>query len=146
MFTVVLDACVLVPPTLCDTLLRLAEAEGFGLRWSPEILAEVERTLVKLGVKTEAAERRVVAMRDAFPTAEVRGSSTLAPRMTNEPGDHHVLAAAVLAGSNTIITANLKHFTPDMLRQWEVEAVHPDDFLLNQLDLAPSLVQTTIER
>lgn len=34
MFTVVLDACTLVPITLCDTLLRIAETGSFGVRWS----------------------------------------------------------------------------------------------------------------
>lgn len=33
MFTVVLDACTLVPITLCDTLLRIAETGSFGVRW-----------------------------------------------------------------------------------------------------------------
>lgn len=38
MFTVVLDACTLVPITLCDTLLRIAETGSFGVRWSATIL------------------------------------------------------------------------------------------------------------
>ena len=59
MFTVVLDACTLVPITLCDTLLRIAETGSFGVRWSATILDEVERTMVgKLGVSAEAAARR----------------------------------------------------------------------------------------
>jgi len=42
----VLDACVLVPMPLADTLLRLAEPPAlFDARWSDEILNEVTRTL-----------------------------------------------------------------------------------------------------
>ena len=39
-----------------------------------------------------------------------------------------------------IITHNLKDFPEDALRPYATDAVHPDDFLLDQLDLYP--VQT----
>lgn len=43
-YAVVLDACVLVPMSLCDTLLRLAEEPAmYRPLWSDEILAEVSR-------------------------------------------------------------------------------------------------------
>lgn len=44
-FVVVLDACVLVPHPLVDTLLRAADAGLDEPRWSADILVEVERTL-----------------------------------------------------------------------------------------------------
>jgi PIN domain len=46
-FGVVLDACVLIPATLRDTLLRAAEKGMYRLHWSDEILDEVRRNLVK---------------------------------------------------------------------------------------------------
>ena len=47
----VLDACVLVNFSLCDTLLRLAEPPRlFEPKWSEEIIRETTRTLeLKLG-------------------------------------------------------------------------------------------------
>jgi len=36
------------------------------------------------------------------------------------------------------VTANLKDFPDDQLRGHGIEARHPDDFLLDQLDLFPS--------
>jgi hypothetical protein len=43
---VVLDACVLANFSLCDTLLRLAEAPRlFEPKWSEEIIRETTRTL-----------------------------------------------------------------------------------------------------
>jgi len=40
-----LDSCVLVNFSLCDTLLRMAEPpQLYGPRWSEEILAETLRT------------------------------------------------------------------------------------------------------
>ena len=44
---VVLDACVLIPATLRDTLLRAAEQGMYRLHWSNQILEEVRRNLIK---------------------------------------------------------------------------------------------------
>jgi hypothetical protein len=42
----VLDACVLYPPSLRDFLLTLASLDAFEVRWSEEILREVERNVI----------------------------------------------------------------------------------------------------
>jgi hypothetical protein len=47
-YSVVLDACVLAPMPLCDTLLRLAEEPGlYRPLWGEEILREVSDTILK---------------------------------------------------------------------------------------------------
>jgi len=74
-FCVVVDACVLLPMPLCDTLLRAAEDPSFfRIVWSEEILNEVRRGLVseKFGYSTEQAERRIQAMRATFTFVEFR--------------------------------------------------------------------------
>src|SRR5690606_36841418 len=43
--------------------------------------------------------------------------------------------AAVRAGVGTIVTANLKDFDAQALAPYDIEALHPDEFLLDQLDL-----------
>lgn len=77
MFTVVLDTCVLVPPTLADTTLRIAESGTFGVRWSAEILDELDRTMARLGATDPQRGHRVAEMRRAFPHAEVRNYDDL---------------------------------------------------------------------
>jgi hypothetical protein len=63
-----LDACVLAPMPLADTLLRCAQHRLFLPLWSDLILAEVERTLLRDFQRTpEQATRRIAAMRAAFP-------------------------------------------------------------------------------
>jgi len=48
-YIAVLDACVLAPMPVADTLLRLAERAYFTPKWSGEILSETKSTLEKFG-------------------------------------------------------------------------------------------------
>jgi predicted nucleic acid-binding protein len=137
-FPAFLDACVLVPIRLADLLLRLAEAGTYRLLWSGQVLDEVERNLPKLGVPEANARRRVTLMRQTFPDALVTGYESLIESMTNHPKDRHVLAAAVRGDAAVIVTANIKDFPSDALKPYDIDAVHPDDFLLDQLDLYPA--------
>ena len=110
-FKVVLDANVLFPFTLRDTLLRAAQAGLFQVYWSDEILDEAARNLVARGrITAEQAERLTTAIRGAFPEAVVTGHEPLIAAMPNEPKDRHVVAVAVKAGAQVIVTSNLRDF------------------------------------
>lgn len=133
-FIVVLDANVLFPFTLRDTLLRAASYEFFQMRWSADILDEMQRNLVdeqKMNLTQAKALRR--QMETVFPDAEVNDYQALIPGMKNDEKDRHVVAAAVKAGAQVIVTINLKdfHHLPEGL-----EAQSPDDFLSNLFDLS----------
>jgi hypothetical protein len=62
-FSAVLDANVLYPFSLRDTLLRLAELELFTALWSTRILEEMRRNLVEHRITAEQADRIEEAMR-----------------------------------------------------------------------------------
>jgi hypothetical protein len=82
----VLDACSLAPMPIVDTLLRLAETQTFYIpKWSPHILAELSRTLLKFGFTKRQTDRRIRTMTHAFPDALVREYEELIPPMTNDP-------------------------------------------------------------
>lgn len=145
MFTVVVDACVLVPATLNDTFLSLAAERSYGLRWNSEILDEVERTIIALGVRPALARRRRHLMEEAFPFAMVDDWERFVPALTNDPKDRHVLATAIAGRVDTIVTFNEKDFPEESVAPWNVEIVHPDQFLLNQLDLAPRAIHRALK-
>ncbi len=146
-FGVVLDACVLIPMPLCDTLLRAAGANLFRLTWSEEILEEVRENLIEHGLTDEtSAQKRISTMRQVFPEASVGGFHGLLDSMTVEPKDRHVLAAAVAAGAQVIVTYNLRHFPEQALGPYNVEAQSPDDFLLHLYDLAPATMIDILRR
>lgn len=64
MLTAVLDANVLLPAPLRDTLLRAAEAGLFGPQWTSAIVEEVERNLArKWRLSDERAARLVTIVR-----------------------------------------------------------------------------------
>src|SRR6266852_2728301 len=99
-FGVILDACVLYPMYLRDTLLRTAEAGLYRAQWSADILDEVSRNIVASGRATrERADHLLLVMRAAFPEAEVTGHHPLIGSMLNDPKDRHVTAAAVVCGA-----------------------------------------------
>jgi hypothetical protein len=71
-FIVVVDANVLFPLTLRDTVLRAAAAGFYQLRWSKEILDEMEHNLVSTGtVPADKAARLRTTMERFFPEAMV---------------------------------------------------------------------------
>jgi predicted nucleic acid-binding protein len=144
----VLDTNVLYPFSLRDTLLRLAELELYTPLWSTRILEEMTRNLVEHRLTEEQASRIEEAMRAAFEEAEVDPDEIerLEPAMTNNEKDRHVLAAAVAADSELIVTLNLGDFPPEACEPFGVEAIHPDDFLLDLHDLDPEAALAALEQ
>lgn len=145
-YAVVLDACVLHPAHLRDTLLRLSERELFQPLWSAAILEELERSLTKRKVPPRSARRLVETMESAFESAMVRGYEPLVDSMTCAPRDRHVLAAAVHGDAGAIVTFNVRDFPRGSLDPHSIDVIHPDDFLLDALDLAPSTVIEELRR
>jgi hypothetical protein len=57
-WTACLDACVLVPMGLCDSLLSIARTGIYRPIWSDEILAEVRRNLPQAEAADVVASQR----------------------------------------------------------------------------------------
>jgi predicted nucleic acid-binding protein len=127
----VLDANVLWPQYLRDVLIRAAGFDLYRAVWTERILDEVRRSVVRRGrVPPEQIERTLQFMRERCAQFMVDGYEDLIPVMTNHDKDRHVLAAAVYAGADTIVTNNLKDFPPQSREQYGIELHTPDDFLL----------------
>lgn len=104
---VVLDACVLYPPSLRDLLLTLASLDAFDVRWSDEILDELRRNVLAdcPGIDPDRFVMHTIgAMRAAFPEAQVTGFEPWIEQLDNHPKDRHVAAAALAAEAEAIIT------------------------------------------
>jgi predicted nucleic acid-binding protein len=142
-FKVVLDACVLYPFTVRDVLLQAAANSFYQAYWSEMILDEALRNLVADGrMSEENAARLVATMRRAFPEAQVTDYENLIPSMRNHEKDRHVVAAAVKAGAQVIVTSNTKDFY-DLPSGIEIQT--PDEFLSNLFDLDRPRMMVVLE-
>lgn len=144
-FPAVLDSCVLFPMPLRDTLLRAAEQGLYRVHWSQKILDDATRNLIAQGRMTpEKALRFETLMAAAFPEALIAPPDSLIAAMTNDPGDRHVLAAAIAANAQVIVTSNVRHFPIEALTPWHVGAQEPDIFLTHLFDLDPDIMGEVI--
>ena len=71
-YTAVLDACVLVPIALADTLLRVAERGMYRPLWSSRILLEAQTAIEEIHPGIDV-DKRFASMREAFGDAMVTG-------------------------------------------------------------------------
>lgn len=146
-FVVVYDACVLYPAPLRDLLVRLASKGVVRARWSEIILDECFRNVLEQrpDLKPEMLRRTRELMTKAVADSIVTGFEGLVNGLSlPDPDDRHVLAAAIRAGAQTIVTFNLKDFPAATLTPYGIEAQHPDDFVLDTIDLAPGTVTQVI--
>jgi predicted nucleic acid-binding protein len=137
-FTVVYDACVLFPVALRDLFIRLGQTGLFRPKWSERILQEfaeaVRHQYPDIGARLE---RQLDLMREALRDAEVVGYAQLIPAVPAlpDPNDAHVVAAAMEARAEVIVTFNLGDFPTDVLAPLKMEAQHPDTFVRHLIDL-----------
>jgi len=80
----------------------------------------------------------------AFPEAMIAGFEHMLPQLENKEKDRHVLAAAIQGGLSLIVTFNLKDFQDGALKRWNVQAVHPQDYLLTLYSMNPGVVLTKV--
>jgi len=136
-FTVLLDANVIAGALPRNILLSLAEAGLFRPRWSAQILNEFEAYFTRQFNDQPAAARQRQRIEEAFPEAEVANYEVLTEAIDlPDKDDCHVVAAAIHTKASLIVTDNLKDFPPEVLAQYDLEAVSLDNFLADLLDLA----------
>ncbi|MBK8254979.1 MAG: PIN domain-containing protein [Polyangiaceae bacterium] len=146
-FVVVYDACVLFPAPLRDILLRIAVTGLVRARWSERILDECFRNILeqRADLKPTALMRTRELMNRAIPDCLVKGFEDLIEGLNlPDANDRHVLAAAIRTGAQVIVTFNLRDFPREQLAPFGIEAVHPDDFVVDLIDLAPGVLTNLV--
>jgi len=80
-------------------------------------------------------------MQHQFPDAAVEGYESLIDDVQlPDTKDRHVVAAGVRGKATVIVTANIKDFPRTALLAFGLEAVSPDRFLCDLLDLFPNVM------
>lgn len=145
---ILIDACVLYPTVMREIVLGVAAAGLFTPHWSARILEEWARAAAKLGAGQVAVARGEIArLRGRWPKAEVASDPALeASLYLPDADDCHVLAAAIRARCDLLMTLNLRDFPPRILDEFQISARHPDAILRTLLDQHPAQIAVVVER
>ena len=137
---VIYDASVLYPAPLRDLLLHVGQVGLCRPRWTQAINDEWINSLLlnRPDLSRERLERTRELMNSAVRDCLVEGYEGLIPQLVlPDPGDRHVLAAAIHARSEVIVTNNLRHFPKAVLRKHDLSAQTPDEFLCSLFTRLP---------
>ena len=148
MFTVIYDACVLYPAPLRDILLQLATTDLFRARWTARIHDEWMRNALKNHptMCPETLQRTRALMDSHVRDALITGYEYLELQLhLPDHDDRHVLAAAIHGQADAIVTFNLRDFPDEKLAPHRVEAINPDDFLMDLWDLDKARVLMSVQ-
>ena len=139
-YSAFLDANVLHPAFLRAALLWFADDRLLRPVWSKHVLGEWRSSLkTRHPDLTDEKLDRLQAFVGQFPDAEVTGYEPFIEGLTlPDAGDRHVLAAAIVGRCNGIVTKNVRDFPDAIAGAFGLEIVHPDDFVVNMIDLDES--------
>lgn len=135
-FKCVLDTNVIYPLWIRDLLMWFAYYELYTPQWSSTIFHEWVEVMKRKGIDEVEAQKRAQKLNLAFPDALVKNYEPLIDSLKlPDPNDRHVVAAAIKANADLIITNNLKDFPEEYLSQFGLKAKNPDDFFTDIIDL-----------
>jgi hypothetical protein len=144
---IILDANLLYPFQLRNFLVQLGVDSVIAPRWTERIHEEWIGNLV--AADRAPRDRLLITlalMNAALPEAEVRDwEACMEGLILPDPDDRHVLAAALAAGTRTIVTMNLRDFPTSALAPHGIVAVHPDNFLCGAHDADPESFRSSTE-
>jgi hypothetical protein len=128
--------------------MHMALAGLFRAKWSAAVHEEWISNLLKNrpDLTREKLERTRQLMDKATIDSLVEGYEDLIPSLSlPDENDRHVLAAAIRGEAQVIVTMNLKDFPSEVLQLYGIEAQHPDEFILQLVEIAPDLVLEAAE-
>lgn len=138
---VCLDACVLYPSVVREMLLASAGQGLFEPFWSARILEEWRRAAARLGAEEATqAEAEIALLKGFWPDALLPEAAEDPALWLPDRGDIHVLATAIQAGAESIITFNLRDFPARELSPHGLKAIHPDRFFIELWRTHPELI------
>ena len=118
--------------------MELAAAGLFRAKWSEQIHDEWIRNLLENrdDLTAEQLGRTKDLMNATVPDCLVEDYEDLVPSLTlPDADDRHVLAAAIASSSDAIVTSNLKDFPKATVGKYNIEILHPDEFIFHQFGL-----------
>jgi len=137
------------PHSCGGALLWFADERLFQPHWSSDILVEWRRSIQRRFPETtdDQLDRQQEIMTESFPDAEITGYQAFIGGLDlPDCDDRHVLAAAIVGRCAGVVTSNTKHFPPHVTEALGIEIIHPDDFIVNIIDLNQSRALAACKR
>jgi predicted nucleic acid-binding protein len=137
-FAAIIDSNVFYGARLRSLIMYLAQTGIFRARWTDDIHREWIQNLITKRPDLEVAKLSRVQnlMNESVLDCLVVGYEPLIPSLNlPDPGDRHILAAAIKGHASCIVTFNLNDFPSYILDQYGIHARHPDEFLLDLFGL-----------
>lgn len=141
-FTAFFDANVFYGARLRSLMLFAAQTKIFRARWSDRIHDERIRNLLenRPDLSANDLQRTRDLMNAAVPDCLVTGYEPLIGSLElPDPDDGHVVAAAIMARADVIVTFNERDFPLRTIEPFGLHTKHPDRFLLDLASLEPSI-------
>lgn len=148
-FVVLFDACVLYQAPVRDLVIELASADLYRAKWTNLIHDEWINSLLRNrpDIPREKLEKTRQLINESIEDCLVEKYEKLARMLVlPDSDDCHVLAAAIKAHAQIIVTYNIKDFPAEYLSSFDIEVQHPDAFFLNQSDLQQSAFLAAAKR
>jgi predicted nucleic acid-binding protein len=146
-FIALYDANALYPNAQRDLLIRIARHGLVQAKWTSEILDEM--CGARLRKNPDLTRDNLARLRDLINSSVadclVTGYEPLIDLVKiRDPQDGHVLAAAIRAKAQVIVTSD-RDFTAEALAEWDIEAKTPDEFLLDQIGIDDRVVYSCVQ-
>jgi predicted nucleic acid-binding protein len=145
---VVYDACILYSAPIRDLFMRLALRDIYSAKWTKDIHKEWITSLLKKrpDLTKEQLEKTRKKMDMHVRDCIVGDYEKLIEKLVlPDSNDRHVLAAAICASAQIIVTFNVSDFPLKSTKKYGVEAQHPDRFLCHLLDIMPLTIIETVK-
>lgn len=121
------DANILISRTLRDYFVYAAKLGALDIHWSEAILDETTRNLIKqFDFRPEDADVLVERLEAYLPSALVevkRRDEDRVAKVEMDAKDRHVLAAALSAKAELLLTQNTRHFPKEWMAKRGVELI-----------------------
>lgn len=137
-YTILVDASALRPVILRDTLIELCCEVFFALKWSEAIEEEYRENCLAAGESSAVLAERIDLMHAAIPDWKVNGDELIRPTFQVDCDSAKVvISAAVVGHADCIVSRDSERYPKEALTKLNVEILHPDDFIVLQLELNP---------
>lgn len=134
---VFLDSCVILSSTAREIIFELSRNGYFELAYSASIEAETKHVAERKGIWPSIAPAFVTLRLFCEPVNEGETPDFWLP----DEGDKHVLAGAILAKADILLSENLRDFPRAALEPFGLRALSPDQWIAEIWDQFPEQIE-----